>query len=170
MPLNAFRSVTRRSMIRRGISGTQSSVPSPLTSVLRPGVAPVPVAVAARRDPAGGARVVAVEVALFPGARQQDAELVVEEGLAADQGQLGIIFLGQVRIDALDRAGDVGRLAVERTAGDDPHRAADAAFGHRRPSATLTTSRRETNSTGDVAEVDRPVAASRRSGTGPTSR
>jgi hypothetical protein len=36
-------------MIRRGISGTQSSVPSPLTSVLRPGVAPIPVAVAARR-------------------------------------------------------------------------------------------------------------------------
>ena len=66
---------------------------------------------------------------LFPLERDQAAQLAVEELAAADERELGIGFLGEIRVHALRGAREVWFGGIERPARHDTH-GADAAFGH----------------------------------------
>ncbi len=83
-------------------------------------------------QPASGASVVTVEMSLFVRYRAEDAERVIQEGATADEGELGVVLPGEIAVDHLGRAGEVGLGAIQRSASDHAYRAADAAFGHLR--------------------------------------
>ena len=81
--------------------------------------------------PAGGAGLMAFDIAILKRARHQDAGRAVGEGVAADDSETRVHMVANVGIDGLGGAGEI-RLAaiVERPARDDANGAADAAFGH----------------------------------------
>ena len=105
-------------------------MPSALTSVPRPGVAPGPVAVGARRSQPV-VRALLLSRWRFSYCADNSTPSVLSKNVLLPMSAIfGSYGVGEIAVDALRGAGEIAFGLIEWPARDDAHRAADAAFGH----------------------------------------